>query len=176
MAATVEIAERNGASPGTETDGVTNLNMGSVDQPNLNPATYPISAVAGGCAYEKWERVLVTTLGGSSQVDNIRIWLSNTGGGFATGEQLLCNLTTSGYVAASYPSAGPSDSTSTVATITTPTSQPGSANIGIGGALSGNITAAPAYSDYFVFQEQVTTSTPAGALNTKTIEILWDEM
>ena len=173
MSATVEIAERNGTSPGTETDGITNMNMGSTDAPNLNPTTYPITAP--GQSYEKWERVYVSNMGGSTTIDNIRVWLSNIGSGFATGESLLCNMVTSGYTAAAYPAGGPTSAISTVATVSTPTSEPASANIGIAGVLSGSITAAPAYSDYFVMQEQVTSSTPAGALQTKTLSIMWDE-
>lgn len=173
MAATVQIAERNGVSPGTETDGITNMNMGSIDQPNLNASTYPITAP--GQSFEKWERVYVSNMGGSAALDNIRIWLSSIGSGWAVGETMTCNLKTSGYVSAAYPAGGPSSSSSTVATTSMPTSQPGSANIGISGALSGQITAAPAYSDYFVLQEHVTSSTPAGALQTKTLSIMWDE-
>jgi hypothetical protein len=47
--------------------------------------------------------------------------------------------------------------------------------MGIGGSLSGQITSAPAYSDYIVLQLDVTESTPAGAVNQKTITFQWDE-
>lgn len=173
MAATVQINERNGVIPGTETSGVTNLNMGSSDIPNLNTSTYPITAMAGGASYEKYFRLYVSNLGGSSSVSNIRIWLSSIGTGFETGEAMKTNLVTSGYTAAVY--AQPVNTTSTAATQTMPTTQPSSANIGIGGSLAGSVTVAPAYSDYVILQEQVTASTPAGAVQTKTISILWDE-
>lgn len=173
MAAVIEIAERNGPSPGTETVSVSNLNMGSTDAPNLDPTTYPLTAP--GNSYEKWFRLFVSSLGGSAKVDNFRLWLSAIGTGFAVGETMLADLVISGYVAPTYPAGGPANTVSTIATTSMPTTQPASANIGIAGVLSGNITASPAYSDYVVLQTQLTASTPAGALQTKTLSIQWDE-
>jgi hypothetical protein len=176
MAATVQVTESNGplASVVVTTDPA-NLNMGSADASELVPATYPITAEADGHSYEKWVRLLVSDMGGSSIVDNLKIWLSNLGGGWKTGEGISTNLKTSGYSAASYPTAGPVDSDSPDAVEVMPESEPSGANLGIGGALGGQIVAAPGYSDWAVLQLDVSASTPAGSLNPKTITFQWDE-
>ena len=165
MVATFELSESNGATE-TVTDGITNLNYGSTDAPNLDPATYPITA--GQNSYEKWVRCHFT--GTFNKIDNIRIWMS--AGTLVTGESILTNLTTSGYTAATY--ATPTTSTSTVATNAMPTSEPSSANLGIGGSLTGSLTAA-GYSDYWVSQTQTTTAASPGDTNTKTFTIKYDE-
>lgn len=176
MAATVQLNETNGPSATqVETGNVSNVNMGSVDAANLVPATYPIVAMADGHAFEKWVHLYVSALGGSTQVDNMKIWLSSLGGGWKTGEGMSTNCRTSGYSAATYPVPGPVDTDSSVATQVMPESEPAGANLGIGGSLSGAITSTPAYSDYAVFQLDVTASTPAGAVNTKTFTFQWDE-
>lgn len=173
MSATIEISETN-TSSATVTDGVTNLNMGSVDSPNLDPSTNVIASP--GNSYEKWERVHITSMGGATKVDNLRIYLSSVGSGFVQGESMVTNLVTSGYTEATYPSGGPVATASTVATRQMPTSMPGSSNIGIGGVLSGSFTAVPAYSDYFVLQEQIQANVPSGALQQKVLSVVWDEM
>ena len=178
MPATVVIVETNGASPGTLHVSPANLNMGSADATALDTSTYPITAQDGGCSYEKWIRLKVTAMGGSNSVDNVEVWLSDLGTGYASGERMLCNLVTSGYSPASYPAGGPSNTTSTVALNQMPLSQPNGPNMGIGGILSGVITLSdvPAYSDYIVLQEQVTKLTPAGSTSTKTLTVQWDEL
>jgi hypothetical protein len=177
MSATVILAERNGPSAtSVETLNPANLNMGSADATGLSPVTYPITAQAGGASFEKWVRVYVQALGGSNQVDNLEVWLSSLGGGYLTGEGMVCNLATSGYAAATYPGPGPSGVTSLIALNAMPTSGPGGPNLGIGGLLSGAIVVAPAYSDYMVLQAKVTEATPAGNANTKTLTVQWDEM
>jgi len=173
MAATVQIAERNGVSPGTETPNVSNLNMGSADTPNLVPATYPITAMADGHAFEKWIRINLTALGGSTRIDNLKAWLSSLGGGWKTGEGMSSNLRTSGWVNTPY--ATPVETNSAVADQVMPESLPGGPNIGIGGSLAGYLDAAPSYSDYIVLQLDVTASTPAGNVNQKTITFQYDE-
>lgn len=176
MAATVVVAERNGPdASATENLDPANINMGSNDSSELDPATYPITAQADGHSFEKWLRLYVSALGGSTIVDNIKIWLSNLGGGYKTGEGMSTNLRTSGYTAATYPTAGPIDTDSGDADQVMPVAEPVGANVGIGGSLSGQITSVPAYSDYAVLQLDVSASTPAGALNQKTITVQWDE-
>lgn len=176
MGATVVIAERNGPSASsTESLDPANLNFGSIDQTELVPASYPIVAQTDGHAYEKWLRFYVSDMGGSTIVDNLKVWVSNLGGGWKTGEGISCNLITSGYAAATYPTAGPIQTDSSVATNAIPESEPGSANLGIGGSLSGTIESVPAYSDYMVLQLDVSASTPSGSVNQKTITFQWDE-
>ncbi len=177
MGATVVLAETNGPSGSpTETLDISNVNFGSVAQAELDPATYPLTAQADGHSFEKWLRLYVSSLGGSSQLDNIKIWLSSLGGGWKTGEGMSANLRESGYSEASYPSAGPIETDSVDADQVMPEAEPSGPNLGIGGVLSGQITSTPAYSDWAVLQLDVTASTPAGSVNQKTITIQFDEM
>jgi hypothetical protein len=171
--ATVVFSETNGVlASAVTTNDIANINFGSADVAELTPATYPIVAQADGHSYEKWLRLQLTNLGVASIVDNFKMWLS--AGSYVTGEGISCNLVTSGYSQASYPSGGPVDSDSSEATQAMPTSEPASANIGVGGSLTGQLTAT-GYTDYIVLQLDVTASTPSGSVNQKTITIQWDE-
>jgi len=173
MPATVQIAETNGVAPGTDTIGVNNLNFGNSDAANLDPAANPITAQTDGHSFEKWIRVYVSNLGGSSQIDNLKVWVSDLGGGYATGEGISTNLREAGYSQASY--ADPVETDSAVADQTMPTTEPTGANLGIDGSLTNAITTAPKFSDYAVLQMDVTDLTPAGPVNQKTITFQWDE-
>jgi len=175
MAAVVVLCEQNGAVP-VETQDISNVNMGSTDAANLDPDTDPITAQADGHAYEKWLRLYVSDLAGSSQIDNLKIWLSGLGGGWQTEESWSTNLVTVGYAAAEYPGGGPIATDSADATEAMPEAEPGSANLGIGEALDGVIDEAPAYSDWCVLQMNVTENTEAGPVNQKTLTIQYDEM
>ncbi len=176
MPATVVITETNGPlASSVESVDPSNINMGSNDSAEIVPATYPITAQADGHAFEKWLRMYVSDFGGSSIVDNIKIWLSNLGGGWKTGEGWSANLRESGYVQASYQSGGPIDTDSSIAGQVMPEAEPSGPNLGIGGSLGGQITAVPAYSDWGVVQMDVTNLTPAGSVNQKTITFQYDE-
>jgi hypothetical protein len=165
-AATVEISETNGASTGTVTDGITNSNMGSTDAANLDPVANPVTP--GNNTYEKYQRVHVTAMGGSSKIDNLQIWRSSSLGGSAVHKT---NARTSSYGGApTY--AAPVATTSSVATQSMPTSAPGSANLGIGGSLSGSFTTT-GYSDYVVHQIQTNSGDTAGS--TSTMNYQYDE-
>lgn len=140
MTATVEICESNGAGE-TITHSISNSNMGDTDAAALNPTTYPIDA--GSRSYIKYQRFHVTAMGGSSAVDTLKVWRSGSLGGSATHKT---NARTSSYAGAlSY--ATPVKTAVTNVDQTMPTSEPASANLGIGGSLSGQITGA-GYSDY----------------------------
>jgi len=176
MAATIDIAETNGpAATSVETLDISNINFGSDDSAELIPATYPITAEADGHAYEKWERLHVSAMGGSSQIDNLKIWLSGLGGGWKTGEGMSTNCREGGYSAESYPAGGPVETDSAVADQAMPETEPTGPNMGIGGSLGGQLSGI-GYSDWMIFQIDVTEGTPAGSVNTKTFTIQWDEM
>ena len=176
MAATVVIAETNGATGSSvESLDPANLNMGSNDSAALTPASYPITAAADGHAYEKWVRFYVSALGGSTIIDNLKVWLSSLGGGWQTGEGMSTNARESSYVSKSYPAAGPVDTDSADADQVMPETEPSGANLGISASLTGQITTALAYSDWLVLQLDVTAATPAGAVNQKTLTFQWDE-
>lgn len=177
MGATVQLAETNGPSGSSvETVDIANINFGSNDSAELAPSSYPIIAKTDGHAFEKWLRLYISDMGTSSQIDNLKIWLSNLGGGWKAGEGLSTNMRTSVYTAASYPAGGPIETNSVDADQVTPESEPAGPNLGISGSLSGQITSAPNYSDWCVLQLDVTASTPAGSLNQKTLTMQWDEM
>jgi hypothetical protein len=176
MAAVVQIAETNGPTGSSvETINPSNVNFGSVDAAELNPSANPITAMVDGHSFEKWLRLYVSDMAGSSAVDNLRVWISSLGGGWKTGEGMSTNARTSGYSGASYPAGGPVETNSATATQAMPESKPSGPNFGVGGALTGQIIAAPGYSDWLVLQLDVSDLTPAGAVNQKTITWQWDE-
>lgn len=165
-AATVEIDERNGAPAGTLTHGITTTDMGSTDAVNLDPVANPVTP--GNKTYEKFQLIHVTAMGGSSKIDNLKIWRTGSLGGAAVH---VTNARTSSYGGAvTY--ATPIATTSTLATQTMPTSAPGTANLGIGGSLTGNLTATGS-SDYLVHQIQTNAADTAGS--TTTMNYQYDE-
>lgn len=168
MAATVVLSETNGVGA-TVTDDIRNCAFGDTDAPNLFPlANYDISF--GTNSYEKWIRLKVTSLGGSTSVSNLRVWIT---GELRSGDGIKTNARTSGYGgAATYTT--PTTSTSTVATQTMPTAEPATANLGIGGSLSGSLTAA-GYSDYLVMQLQTAAAAGAGTYRNLVLHVAYDE-
>jgi hypothetical protein len=166
MAATVEIDEGNGASAGTLTHSITNTNMGSVDSVNLDPVANPVTP--GNNTFEKWQKIHVTAMGGSSKIDNLKVWRTGALGGAATH---LTNARTSTYGGAPTGTT-PVASASTFATQTMPTSVPGTANLGIGGSLTGNLVATGS-SDFLVHQIQTNAADTAGS--TSTMNYQYDE-
>lgn len=173
MSANVVLEERNGADPGIPSLSPVTLNMGSSDESDLTPSAAPITAQSDGHAYEKYVRILVSDLGGSTVIDNTKVWLSSIGSGWATGEGMSTNLTTTGYSAVSYDD--PVDTDSSVAVNVMLEAEPAGSNLGIGGSLAGQIIAAPNYSDYIVLQLDVSELTPAGSVQQKTITFQYDE-
>lgn len=165
MAATVQIDESNGAGE-DQTTNISNSNMGSSDEAELDPVANPV--VPGANTYEKWQRFHVTNMGGSSQIDNLKVWRTSALGGSATHKT---NARTSSYGGAeTY--ATPVATTSSVAGQSMPTSEPVSANLGIGGALAGALTGT-GYSDYLVHQIQTNGADTAGS--TSTMHYQYDE-
>jgi hypothetical protein len=160
MAATVSISESNGLTP-TVTASVTNVNMGSTEAVNLVAADYPITA--GNNSFEKWNRFNVTAMGGSSKIKTLKVWAS---AGLSANCTHKTNCRESSYDGAQvYDTSNGPLATDRSATYdyaqTMPTSTPSGANIGIGGSLTGELTAT-GYSDYIVMQIQTTASAVAG--------------
>lgn len=166
MAATVEIDERNGAAPGSLTHNITNSNMGSLDEVNTDPVDNPI--VAGDNSFEKWQLIHVTNMGGSSKIDNLKVWRTGALGANATH---VTNARESSYGGAEVYD-DPVDTVSTLADQTMPSSEPTGANLGIGGDLAGELTATGS-SDYLIHQIQTTGSAVAGT--TTTMNYQYDE-
>lgn len=167
MSATVEVDEFNGASAGTATHNISNSNMGSTDAVNLDPVANPTTP--GNPTYEKWQKLHVTAMGGSSSIQNLKIWRTTALGGSAVH---VTNARTASYAGAAT-AATPIQTTSTVATQTMPTSVPGTANLGIAGSLAGSLIATGS-SDFLVHQIQTNAGDTAGA--TCTMNYQYDEI
>jgi hypothetical protein len=153
MAATFQWSESNGAGQ-VVTDGISNVNFGNVDAPNIVPASNPIAANSN--SFEKWVRGKFS--GVFNSIANLRFWKSL--GTYVTGEDIKA------AVNASY--ATPVSTASIVATVTVPIVE--------GSAL---VPAAPStnpdYSGYITMQLQTTSSTPPGNVNQKTFTLKYDE-
>lgn len=164
MAATVEIDEANSAGE-TLTHNISDTDMGSADSATVDPVASPITP--GNNTYEKWQKIHVTAMGGSSKIDNLQVWRTGALGGAATHKT---NARTTSYAgAASFTT--PTASASTF-TQTMPTSDPAAANLGIGGSLTGSLTATGS-SDYLVHQIQTNAADTAGS--TSTMNYQYDE-
>jgi hypothetical protein len=159
MAATFQWSEANGAGESV-TDGISNLNFGDTDAPNITPASYPI--VAGNNGYEK---DIKAKFGGTfTEISNMKFWKS--AGAYVTGEDIKADEVTS-YVQ-------PVKTTSTRAVTTVPTTE-GTA-ITVHSAAGGTTITAAGYTRYICLQLQTTTSSPAGAVNQKTFTFQYDEV
>ena len=167
MAATVEICESNGSGE-TVTHGITNTNMGSTDAANLNAVTYPITPNTR--SYAKYQRFHVTAMGGASSIGNLKVWRTGSLGTGGTHGHVT-NARTSSYGGApTY--AQPVNTAITGADQAMPTSEPGGANLGIAGSLSGTLTGT-GYSDYLI--HQLTTDSSATAGSSSTLNYQYDE-
>lgn len=166
--AVVEIDESNGEVSDIQvTHNITNTNMGSVDAPNLDPVAYPINS--GERSFAKYHRFHVTDLGGSSNVQNLRIWRTGDLGGDE--DSLLCNLKTENYNQNNY--AEPTRAEISGVVNDMPTEETDSANLGIAGALNGSLTAV-GFSDYFVHQLVVNAGAVGGS--TYVLNYQYDEL
>lgn len=166
MAATVSIAESNGAGE-TVTASITNSNMGNTEAVNLDPVTYPVTP--GDRTYAKYQRFNVTNMGGASAIQNLKVWRTSALGGSATH---VTNARLTSYAgAATY--ATPVKTAITGADQTMPTSVPATANLGIGGSLTGALTST-GYSDYLI--HQIVTDAGDTVGSTSTMNYQYDEV
>jgi len=174
MVATFSWVEYN--TQATDTGIPTNLNLGSANARNLAPSTYPITA--GTYSYSKWVRGVWS--GAFTRIDNLQFWMSASGTGYVTGESLKCTATTGTYAGTStYHAPTGVAKQDTKAVKTMPIADPGAANIGIAGSLSGSITTSTAgsnSSDFIVVQASITTAASAGAVQQKTFTLQYDEV
>ena len=166
MAATVEIDESNGAGE-TVTHNVKSTNMGDRDAANLDPVTYPIKP--GNRSFIKYLRIHVTAMGGSSKIDNIRVWRAGALGGSA---RLVTNARSEGYRGA-LKYAAPVKIEVPDVDQAMPTGAPDTANVGIGGSLTGNLRE-PGYSDYIGVQMVIGSGDTQGS--SSDLRFQWDEV
>ena len=174
MAATVQIDEENTGSH-TVTSGITKSDFGSTDAANLDPVANPIAQSSS--SYSKWQEFEVTAMGGSSAIQNLKLYATAPG----TGWTLYTNAnTTQGTydtnkaLHASPPTPSASDLSGTTLPTTMPTSAPGSANVGIAGTLatSSKLTTT-GFSDWLGMQLKCATPTAGGSI---TITYGYDEV
>jgi hypothetical protein len=148
MASTVEIDETNGAGA-TLTHAITGLAMGTTDAPNMTPGAAGARQPANSNGMQKALRVHLTALGGGGGITNLRIYCDPA----TTGWTLFTNCTTN---ATNYASSKitvyvqPTVGTGAVP-YAVPTADPGTANLGIAGSLTGSLTATGS-SDYCYLQ------------------------
>ena len=146
----------------TATATPTNLNLGSTIAANLAPSTYPITA--GTYSYEKW--FIANYSGSFTRIDNVQFWKS--AGAYVTDEVINWTGQQTEYAA-------PTTSASSYATTAVATADPGTANVSIGGNLSGSLTTTGA-SDFMILQASIGSSASAGAVNQKTFTLQYDEV
>lgn len=146
----------------TTTATPTNLNMGSTLAANISASLYPITA--GSSSYEKWIKLHFS--GTFTRIENLQFWKS--AGSYVTGESIVWEGEQTTY-------ATPTNAASTIATTAVPTADPGTANVSIGGSLSGSLTA-EGDSDFIVLQTAITGAASAGSTNLKTFVIQYDEV
>lgn len=158
MAATFEWSESNGAGEAVQ-DNIANINFGSTDTYEITPASYPI--VAGANSYEKYIRAKFT--GTFTEISNMKFWKS--AGSYKTGEAIKA--------AANQAYGTPTSSVSAKAISDIPVVE-GSA-LSIQSSSGGSTITSPGYTKYICMQLQTTVSTPAGAVNTKTLTFQYDE-
>lgn len=159
MVSTQEFREYNTSSSSYTT--ATNLNFGSTNAANLNTALYPI--VAGSYSYEKVFKLHFA--GTFTSVSDVKLYKSS--GSNVTGEVI-------NYTGQVTTWSTPTNSASDDADIAIPTSEPSSANVSIGGSLSGSLTA-EGDTDFIVLQGSYSTNTSAGAVTQKTLTFAWTE-
>jgi len=163
MTANFSWNEYNGAGA-VETVGISNLNFGNTDAPNITPVSNPITV--GANSYGKYIEGAFS--GSFTRIDNIKFWKAS--GSYVAGES--CQFSGSvAYVT-------PSDADQGDPTV--PISEPADPNVGINGDIFGYIDgpANSGYSlntDYMRLQLLTTALTPGGPVNQKTLCLQYDE-
>lgn len=132
------------------------------DNTAANYTSNPI--VAGENSYEIWLRAHFSDA--FNVIDNLQFWLSTD---FSPNTGLVLK-----WVGDQTTYVTPVKTTSTIADTAIPTSDPGTANVTIGGNLAGTLTAA-GYSDYIVLQLQTTVSAAPGDTSLATFSLQYDE-
>lgn len=156
-----EISIREYATASNSYIVATNLNLGSTSGVNLNPTIYPI--VAGSLSYDKYFKIHFA--GTFTSVSDLMFYKSD--GAYVTGEVL-------NYTGQVTTWATPTNGTSANATTALPTSEPTTANVSIGGSLTGSLTA-EGDSDFIVLQGSYSANTSASATIDKTFTFDWIE-
>lgn len=163
MAATFGWAQSNGAGQ-TVTDLGSSGNLFNFktndDATAANYSSNPITA--GNSSMEVFLRGKFT--GTFNKIDNLQFWQS-TAFSPSTGLQVTAAMNNVSYS---------TPSTTDNAASNVPTSDPGTANVSIGGALTGSLSAS-GYSDYIKLQLDTTASAAPGDTSLATFTLQYDE-
>ena len=165
MAATFNWAQKNGSGGTLTVLGASGnlFDFKSIDTAGIGDyASNPVTA--GNASFECWLKAAFT--GSFNRIDGLRFWLS-TDFSPNTGLSLFWTGTQVTYL---QPAAG----TSSIATSSIPTADPGTTNVTIGGNLSGSLVAA-GYSDHIVLQLRTTTAAAAGDTSLATFTLSYNE-
>ena len=173
--ATVDICETNTVSV-TVTDAITSSNMGILDTANTTLTTV-FAIPADSYSYEKWHRLHVHTNASGNTIQGIRVWCTGTLPGSDTH---TTNARTGSYAGAASYSTPVITQTAAANRQTMPSSDPGAANLGIGGTLTPTsngvgLISTTGYSDYLVHQIHVDSATTAGPSSALTLYFQYDE-
>lgn len=165
MAASFTWAQNNGAGAVVTLLGTSgNLdNFKAIDTTGIGDyAANPIQASTN--SFEVWLRAWYS--GVFNRIDGLRFWMS-TNFSPSTGLSVFWKGTQQTYL---QPAAG----TSSIATDSIPTTDPGSTNVSIGGSLSGSLVAS-GYSDFIVLQLRTTSLAAAGDTSLATFTLSYNE-
>lgn len=163
MSATFNWAQSNGAGE-TATDLGASGNLFNFktndDATAANYSSNPITA--GNASREVYLRGHFT--GTFNKIDNLQFWMSTD---FSPNTGLAVKSASNNVTYATPATVANGDGA-------VPTSDPGTANVSIGGSLSGNLTSA-GYSDYIRLQLQTTTSAAPGDTSLAIFTLQYDE-
>lgn len=162
MAATFQWSESNGAGEAV-TDGISNLNFGSVDAPNLVTIDYPITI--GQNSFSKFIRGKFT--GTFTEISNMKFWKNS--GSYITGESVKAGANVA-YSTPSQVGTVDSDVPILVGSALSLNSFEGESTIEYG------VSGVSGYTGYVRIQLRTTGSTPAGAVNQKQFTMQYDEV
>jgi len=162
MAATHEWSESNGAGE-VVTDAIANINFGSVDDNNINTITYPITI--GQNSFSKYIRGKFT--GVFTEISNMKFWKS--AGAYIVGESLKAGANVA-YATPSQVGTVDTDIPTTEGAALSVNSAEGNPTIEYG------VSGVSGYTGYMRLQLRTTGSTPAGAVNQKTLTFQYDEV
>lgn len=156
MAAEFSFSESNGAE--VVSDGISNVNFGSVDAPNLNTTTYPITYNTS--SFSKYIRAKFA--GTFATISAMKFWKS--AGVYVVGETLKAGANVA-FATPSQTATGDSDIPTDVGSALAIQAADGSATIVV-----------PGYTKYFRMQTGTTLSSPSGSVNQKTLIFQYDEI
>lgn len=163
MAATVQWCEYNGAGE-EETVGISNVNFGNIDAPNIDPAQYPIRR--GQNSYDKWLKIKFS--GTFNKVYNFKLWRSDGAGG--SGPAMPTGIAMVGEVGYSSDLDYSQPSTDSIGDYDVPNTEEGAFLIGPSDGLEG-----PGYTYYIHLQLKTQETAATGDTPTWYLTFQWDE-